>query len=75
MLFHKKFWGRLAQKQWLTAGDRNSRFFDQTAIARKRRTYISRIKNEIGTWIEEIDMIKDKFCHDFSQRFASSRTP
>ena len=36
------------------------------ATAKKRRTYISRIKNEIGGWIEEINLIKAKFCHDFA---------
>ena len=39
--------------------------------ARKRRFYISRIKNELGGWIEELDQIKDKFVLDFSQRFSS----
>ena len=74
MLFRQRFWGRVTRKQQLTAGDRNARFFHQTATARKRRTYISRIKNEIDGWIEEIHLIKAKFCHDFAQRFTSSHS-
>ncbi|KAJ8443344.1 LOW QUALITY PROTEIN: hypothetical protein Cgig2_015825 [Carnegiea gigantea] len=59
MLFHQRFWGHAARKHWLTD-------------ARKKRTFIARIKNEIGGWIEESNLIQAKFCHDFQQRFTSS---
>ena len=61
MLFNQKYWGRLAQKQWLTARDQSSLYFHQTTTVRKRRMYISYIKNEVGNWIEDIEVIKDKF--------------
>ncbi|KAJ8438243.1 hypothetical protein Cgig2_003632 [Carnegiea gigantea] len=65
MLFNLKYWGWFSQKQWLIDGERNSRFFHQTATIRKHCSYISRIKNELGGRIEEIDLIKNKFVLEF----------
>ena len=73
ILFNQRYWGKLARKQWLINGDRNSKFFHQMATARKRRCHIVRIKDEGGVWLDEIESIKEKFILEFSGRFKSSR--
>ena len=72
-LFNKRYWGKLARKSWLVDGDRNSRFFHQTAVHRKQRSSITRIKDNAGVWIEQFPLIKQKFIEDFSARLASDR--
>ena len=66
MLFHQRFWGRLVRKQWLIDGDPNSRFFHQMVTARKRCTFISRIKNEVGGWIRRLIEFKPNFVKIFN---------
>ena len=75
MLFHQRYWGQFARKQWLINGDRNSKFFHKLAIARKRRRHIVRIKDAAGVWLDEMESIKEKFLLEFSCRFKSSRSP
>ena len=50
LMFNKRYWGTLARKNWLVDGDRNSRFFHQSATARKRHCSIlrSRIRPAYG---------------------------
>ena len=43
------------------------------ATTRKPLIYISHIKNEVGNWIEDMELIKNKFVLDFSQWFTSGR--
>ena len=71
LLFNKHYWGSLARKKWLVDGDRNSRFFHQTATTRKRGCSIPRIKDTAGIWLEELPAIQQKFIMDFSSHFTS----
>ena len=57
LLFNKRYWGTLAHKKWLVDGDRNSRFFHQSATARKRHCAILRIKDPSGIWIEDPEVL------------------
>jgi len=72
-LFNKRYWGNLARKKWLVDGDRNSRYFHQSATSRKRGCSILRIKDESGIWLDDMATIKQKFIMDFSARFTSAR--
>ena len=73
VLFNKRYWGKLARKSWLVDGDRNSRFFHQSAVHRKQRCSIVRLKDDAGVWLEQLPLIQQKFIDDFSSRFASER--
>jgi len=43
-LFNQKYWGRLARKDWLVNGDRNSRYFHQAMKARNRVLLLLKLK-------------------------------
>ncbi|XP_056688728.1 uncharacterized protein [Spinacia oleracea] len=46
--FGQNFWGKYARKQWLTQGDRGSRFFHEKMKTRKRRSQIFRLQNDLN---------------------------
>ncbi|KAJ8435658.1 hypothetical protein Cgig2_015663 [Carnegiea gigantea] len=46
--FNQKYWGKMARKDWLVNGDRNSRYFHQSMKARKTRNKITKIKDASG---------------------------
>ena len=52
LLFHLKYWGRLARKKWLVNGDRNSKYFQRRANTQRKKLLITKIKNDVGNWIE-----------------------
>jgi len=72
LLFNQKYWGKLARKEWLVNGDRNSRFFQQSANARRKRKLVMKIKDDCGVWIDDHKLIADKFTADFNQRYLST---
>ena len=53
LLFNQKYWGRLARKEWLVNGDRNSNYFQRRANSRRKNLLITKIKNDVGNWIED----------------------
>ena len=73
-LFNQKYWGKLAWKDWLVHGDRNSRYFHQTMKARKTRSAIVKIKDSSGVWIDNADEIK-RLVNDFKLWFKSLSGP
>ncbi|KAJ8436279.1 hypothetical protein Cgig2_025708 [Carnegiea gigantea] len=42
------YWGRLARKDWLVKGDRNSSYFQRTANIRRKKQEITKIKDDAG---------------------------
>ena len=71
-LFNQKYWGKLHRKEWLVNGDRNSRYFQQSMLARKTRSRIVKIKDSSGIWLDNPNQIQQLFVHDFTSRFHSS---
>ncbi|XP_061370519.1 uncharacterized protein LOC133313201 [Gastrolobium bilobum] len=50
-------WFQSSRNQWLKYGDKNSRFFHSSTIARRRHNRIVTLKNEQGEWIADSDML------------------
>ena len=73
-LFSKKYWGRLARKDWVVNGDRHSPFFHQTVKARKTRSKVLKLKDPSGVWVDESSQIKSMFVNEFTTRFKSAQT-
>jgi len=66
LLFNRKYWGKLAQKEWLVNGDWNSRFFQQSANSRRKTKIVMKIKDECGVWIDDHQLITNKFIIDYN---------
>jgi len=71
LLFHQKYWDRLARKEWLVDGDRNSKFFQRRVNLQRKRLLITKIKNDVGLWIEDQPTLQQQFLDDYNSRFKS----
>jgi len=71
-LLNQKYWGKLARKEWLVNGDRNSCFCHQSMKARKPRSSIVKINDSSGVCVDSPTQIQKLFVHDFATRFKSS---
>lgn len=49
----EKYWHQKSKLNWLTQGERNTRYFHVTATSRKRRNTVCALKNESGEWVED----------------------
>lgn len=69
------YWEQKARANWLEHGDKNTRFFQMQASIRKKRNNISRIKDDCGNWILDMDAVADFFVQDFKKRFTHINYP
>ena len=63
--------GKYTRKEWLTKGDRNSKFFHRTADSRRRKKRVIRIKDDCDLWIDNQACIAQKFIADYTLRYKS----
>ena len=73
-LFNKKYWGKLNRKECLVHGDRNSKYVQRRANARRKRKLVIKLKDACGVWIDNLKAIVDKFSLDYSKRFKSTHS-
>ena len=52
-------------------GDRNTKFFQRRANARRKRKMIIKIKDKSGLWIEDHKTIANRFIAEYIHRFKS----
>jgi len=72
MLFNHKYWGKLARKERLVNGDRNSKLFQNKVNARRKRKLIMKLQDDCGIWIDDHKMIAEKFISDYKQWLKST---
>ncbi|CAL8157860.1 unnamed protein product [Prunus armeniaca] len=63
------FWKQKSRINWLQGGDRNTKFFHLTAVIRRRRNKIKRLKNNDGLLVEKAAGIKALAVEYFSGQF------
>lgn len=49
----EQYWLQKSKLNWLTQGERNTRYFHATAVMRNRRMRVTRLKNDRDEWIED----------------------
>jgi hypothetical protein len=64
-------WMQRSRANWLRQGDRNTSFFHNFASARRKRNFISKLKNNNGDWVKGTDMLKPVILDYFSNLFMS----
>ena len=62
-------WHQKSREIWLKEGDRNSRFFHLTTLIRRRRNFISDIKQEDGSWISGREAIQEYFNTNYQSLY------
>ncbi|KAK3228941.1 hypothetical protein Dsin_000822 [Dipteronia sinensis] len=66
------YWKQRSRADWLSAGDRNSKFFHNRASARKRKNFISFLHNKNGCLQETDEGMADTIREYFADLFRSS---
>lgn len=57
----EEYWRQRSRIQWLKAGDRNTKFFHQTIIEKRRKNNISQLQKSNGVWIKREEDIKKEY--------------
>jgi hypothetical protein len=65
------YWAQRSRSNWLHQGDRNTTFFHNYASARRKKNFISRLKNENNEWVDGTDSLKPLILDYFSNLFSS----
>ncbi|KAK4255495.1 hypothetical protein QN277_008493 [Acacia crassicarpa] len=68
----EQYWWQRSRINWLTAGDKNSRFFHVSTIKRRQRNRISCIKDDGGNWLMDKEAISQNVADYFQNLFATS---
>ena len=66
----EKYWYQRFRIKWLNYGDKNTKFFHQSTIQRRRQNKVVRVKGEEGEWIEEEGRIIEKFQNFYKKLFT-----
>ena len=66
------FWALKSRVGWVVDGDRNTKFFHTSTIARRRHNKIDRIHNCVGDWITDSVLISQHIQNGFSELFTTS---
>ncbi|XP_019173302.1 PREDICTED: uncharacterized protein LOC109168902 [Ipomoea nil] len=70
ILFQEElFWFQKSREDWISSGDRNTRYYHAASAARKSRSRITRIKNEQDVWLLDEDEVMSHICNYFTQLF------
>ena len=64
-------WLQKSRKDWLAQGDRNTAYFHQKTLARRRRNRITTIQNDNGEWLVDNEIIKQHATSFFSDLYTS----
>jgi hypothetical protein len=65
------YWSQRSRANWIQHGDRNTSFFHNYASARRKRNFISKLKDEAGNWVEGTDALKPLVLNYFTNLFMS----
>jgi len=68
-MFNQKYWNNHKRKEWLLNGDRNTKFFQQRAIGRRKYKLVHKLKNDCGLWMDTQQDVAEKFISDYNHGF------
>ena len=68
----EELWALKSRVGWVVEGDRNTKFFHTSTIVRRRANKIVRLRNSVGEWIIENDLIRLHIQQGFVDLFSTS---
>lgn len=73
LLDHKEaYWFQQSRSQWLRLGDRNTRYFHQKTLVRRRQNRVEALLNANGEWVYDDASIQDILVRFYKDLFSSS---
>ena len=68
----EEFWALKSRVGWVVEGDRNTKFFHTSTIVRRRANKIVRLRNSVGEWIIDNELIRLHIQQGFVDLFSTS---
>ncbi|CAN1325525.1 LINE-1 reverse transcriptase homolog [Linum perenne] len=69
----ENYWAQRAGTTWLRLGDKNTKFFHASAVQRRKRNLISKLKDSSGVWIDEAADIEKHISDFYKELFRDER--
>lgn len=66
------FWFQQARTKWIRLGDRNTRYFHEKSLARRRENRIEALLNEHDEWVYDDCAIQQSLARHFQHLFSTS---
>ncbi|KAK6786628.1 hypothetical protein RDI58_015153 [Solanum bulbocastanum] len=70
----ESYWRQKAGLKWYTEGDNNTKFFHSVINSKRKKLMLTRVKDQDGTWKENINDIAAEAVHFFEQQFTQDTT-
>ena len=68
----KDLWALKSRINWMILGDRNTSFYHVSALARRKRNFITAIKNEVEEWLTEEREVANHFREGFIKIYTTA---
>ena len=68
----EELWALKFRVGWVVEGDRNTKFFHTFTIVRRRANKIVRLRNSVGEWIIDSELIRLHIQQGFVDLFSTS---
>ena len=68
----KDLWALKSRINWMILGDRNTSFYHVSALARRKRNFITAIMNEVGEWLTEEREVANHFREGFIKIYTTA---
>ncbi len=68
----EEFWALKSRVGWVVEGDRNTKYFHTSTLVRRRANKIVRLRNSVGEWIIDSDLIRLHIQQCFVDLFSTS---
>ncbi|KAG8480634.1 hypothetical protein CXB51_025228 [Gossypium anomalum] len=71
VLYHEEIlWRQKARCDWLTLGDRNTKFFHTRTLRRRKQNQITVLKNDLGEWIMDEEQLNTEAVNFFKALYG-----
>ncbi|XP_027067539.1 uncharacterized protein [Coffea arabica] len=68
----KLYWSQKSRSRWLEEGDKNTAYFHQSVMAKRKRNRISILQKTDGEWCRSDQEIEEELCTHYKELFTSN---